>query len=216
MADDAKIIEFNGQRYSFPADATDAEISGVLGGIPEQNASQMPKAPTWKALAMQAASKVPAAAGDALMNVATSPTFAKNAGRAANAAVTAGELVHGLATGNMNQVLASPIAGWSAGKGGYWLGRGAQAIAAPVAKVATAVVPYAQAASTLSGAQGVNDLAQMAEPNRSDIGTLGVGSSNTVAAQQASVMRAQIQALVNQGMPINEALQRVSAAWRNK
>lgn len=59
-------------------------------------------------------------------------------------------------------------------------GRGAAALAQRGAGSAVPLLerlaPYAQTLSTASGAQSLLDLAQMAEPNRRDIGVLGVGS----------------------------------------
>lgn len=63
------------------------------------------------------------------------------------------------------------------GKAGWFTGKLMQKIASPVARVASAAAPYAQTLSTLSGASGVGDLAQMEEPDRKDIGFLGIGTS---------------------------------------
>jgi hypothetical protein len=99
----------------------------------------------------------------------------KIASRAANNLTQVAAIVRGAATMNPVDVLAAPREGWIAGKGAYWLTRGlAQPAARGVATVLDAVAPYAQTLSTLSGAQGLLDLAQTAEPNRQDIGTLGV------------------------------------------
>lgn len=66
---------------------------------------------------------------------------------------------------------------WVGGKAGWFTGRLMQKMATPLAKAAEVAAPYAQAVSTLSGAAGIGDLAQMAEPNRHDIGFLGIGQS---------------------------------------
>jgi len=61
---------------------------------------------------------------------------------------------------------------------GSAVGRGAADVvqrgAGSVAGLLERLAPYAQALSTASGAQGVLDLAQMAEPTRRDIGVMGV------------------------------------------
>jgi hypothetical protein len=62
---------------------------------------------------------------------------------------------------------------WSGGKTGWFTGKLAQSAAGPVAKALDVLAPYAQAISTVSGAQGVLDLAQMADKTRTDIGSLG-------------------------------------------
>lgn len=76
---------------------------------------------------------------------------------------------------------------WLGGKAGYFTGKMAQDAAMPIAKGLGTV---AQAASTLSGAQGVNDLAQMVEPGRRDIGFLGVGPSVDVPGAHPPVLNA--------------------------
>jgi len=43
------VVEFKGDEYEFPADATDAQISRFLKAIPSQNAKDVPKAETWTA-----------------------------------------------------------------------------------------------------------------------------------------------------------------------
>lgn len=114
----------------------------------------------------------------------------------AEQAATSPGLPRGMATaGRVLGALAPPIVGgyeagpvgaltglmgaangsWAGGKTGYFSGRLLQNIAGPIANALTAVEPFAQALSTLSGAQGVDDLAQMADPKRTDIGVLGVG-----------------------------------------
>lgn len=71
---------------------------------------------------------------------------------------------------------------WAGGKTGWFTGKMLQRLAHPVASGLEAVAPYAQALGTLSGAQGVGDLAQMAEPNRRDIGVMGIGATQPRAA----------------------------------
>lgn len=63
---------------------------------------------------------------------------------------------------------------WAGGKTGWFTGKMLQNMAMPVAKGLSKLAPYAQTLGTLSGAQGVGDLAQMAEPTRKDIGFLGM------------------------------------------
>lgn len=138
----------------------------------------------------------------------------------------AGRLIGGVAPtlveaaqGNgMGALTAAALSGktaWAGSKAGWFTAKLAQQLGIPVAKLADAIAPYAAGLSTLSGAQGVGDLAQMADPKREDIGILGVGKSNTTANSRASVMIAQINALVSQGVPMNEASRRVSEAWKS-
>lgn len=184
-----RIVELDGVRHIFPADATDAEIESALG---DHNLTQSDSGAIGAA-ALGAG--IPAAA-HGLSAFAQSPAVPRITGRLANAATTIGALGHGIYTGNMTEALAAPIAGWQAGKGGYFLGKAAQSVASPVAKGLATISPYAQAASTLGGAQGIGDLAQMAEPNRRDIGTFGIGPSVDVPGAEPPVINALIEKLM--------------------
>jgi len=42
-----RLVKFEGQVHSFPADFTDAEISAALKAIPKSNSAAVPKAKTW-------------------------------------------------------------------------------------------------------------------------------------------------------------------------
>jgi hypothetical protein len=135
---------------------------------------------------------VPAMA-KAAAEVATNPNVPRMAGTVARTATTLGALGHGAYTGNLSEIVAAPLAGWQAGKGGYFLGKGLQAVARPVAAVLDAVAPFAQSLATIGGAQSFLDLAQMANPKRTDIGTLGV----SVGAPRSEADKAAHPALVN-------------------
>jgi hypothetical protein len=163
----------DGITRSFPDDATDAEIASALGS---SNTLPMTKAApsggdapsNLSSLGLMAAGVAARPAADAVANFATSPDAWKTA-------KDLGSLV-GLATGGYEGGLPGAAAGyWLGGKTGYRLANAGQKIAAPIASAMDKLAPYAQAASTLGGAQGVLDLAQMQEPNRKDIGFLGVG-----------------------------------------
>lgn len=64
---------------------------------------------------------------------------------------------------------------WAGGKTGWFTGKLLQNVSAHVANLANEVAPYLEKLNPAIGAQGVLDLAQMAEPDRADIGVLGVG-----------------------------------------
>lgn len=64
---------------------------------------------------------------------------------------------------------------WSGGKTGWFTGKLAQRVALPIAKALESAAPYLRTLTTVSGVQGVNDLAQMVDPKRTDIGFLGIG-----------------------------------------
>lgn len=133
-------------------------------------ASQAPPPPSPKAaLALEVASKAIPAARTALLEVATNPNVPK-----------VGSVI-GQVVGGVQGAIRSPLdaagGAWAGGKAGWFTGKLAQKLATPLAAAAEKVAPYAQTLSTLAGAQGVNDLAQMAEPNRKDIGFLGLAGS---------------------------------------
>lgn len=188
---DTKVVMFEGKKAIFPADATDAEISSALGAIPASNAGQVPTAKTWTAepgtksgLAMAAAGQGIPAAADAALGFATSPTAAKTAGAIGRVVGGVAPTVSALAAGQpMAALAAAAMSGktsWAGGKAGYYTGKAAQQASGPVAGALQQAAPYSQALSTLGGAQGVLDLAQMSEPDRRDIGMLGVGPSAKV------------------------------------
>jgi hypothetical protein len=79
-------------------------------------------------------------------------------------------------------------AAYAGGRTGYFTGKLLQNMAEPVAKGLRAAVPYAEAAGRLAGPQSLLDLAQMAEPNRRDIGFLGLGSSVDVPGAEPPVL----------------------------
>ncbi len=121
--------------------------------------------------------------------------------------------VEGGPVGALAGVAAASEGAWAGGKTGWFTAKLAQELGVPIAKVADVVNRYAPALSTLSGAQGALDLAQMAEPKRRDIGVLGVGPTDTTASDRAAVMRSQIHGLMAQGLSAGEATRKVYDAW---
>lgn len=145
-----------------------SETAGASGDAAPQTApgSNM-------ALGAAAAGRGIPAAATGVMELATNPAvpqMAATAGRVAGA-------IAPIAKFGPVGVVGAAKGAWAGGKAGYFTGKLAQAAAGPVAGALEKIAPYAQTLSTLSGAQGVGDLAQMAEPERRDIGTLGVGPS---------------------------------------
>ncbi len=132
-------------------------------------------------LGMAAAARAVPATARAAMEVATNPAIPRVAAQVGRVAGGVGPVVGGAAAGGAVGALAgvgaSSRGAWAGGKAGWLTGKMAQGLATPVAGALEKVAPYAQALSTLSGAQGALDLAQMAEPDRRDIGFLGVGPS---------------------------------------
>ena len=123
--------------------------------------------------------------------IATSPTLPKSAatvGRitGAIAPMAAGAYEYGL-PGFFSGAVGAAKGSWAGGKTGYFTGKLLQNATMPIAKGLSAAAPYA---TVLSGAQGVGDLAQMAEPDRKDIGVLGVGRSVDVPGAHPPVLNA--------------------------
>jgi hypothetical protein len=104
------------------------------------------------------------------MEVATHPNAAKT-----GAAI--GQVLGGVEGALKGGPLGAAGGVWTGGKAGWFTGKLAQRMAAPVANALEKVAPYAQTLSTLGGAASVGDLAQIAEPTRRDIGFLGIGPS---------------------------------------
>lgn len=206
---DPRVVNFEGKTQVFPADATDAEISSALNAIPSANSAAVPSAKTWSistpAIDMAATKAAVPLVQTAVDQLATNPGIVaagKIAGRV-------GGLVKSIATKNPFTMLGSMEVGSKAGGDAAAVAQAAALKASPaIAKAA----PYAQVLGTLSGAQGGLDLAQMAEPNRQDIGVLGMGTQGS-ASDQAAVMKSQIANLVKSGTPVGEATRTVYNMW---
>ncbi len=171
----------------FPSDATDEEISAALGAtlgpasapssVATPQAAPSSQSDIGGPLMVGAAKSVPSAAG-AAMEFATNPNVPKMA-------ASVGRVIGGIAPAIAGGVEGGPVGAlagaaaaskgaWAGGKTGWFSGKLLQEMSAPVAKALTAIEPYLQTVSKLGGAQSALDVAQMAEPNRKDIGTLGV------------------------------------------
>lgn len=214
MAD--KLVTFEGKTHAFPNDFTDADISAALGAIPAANASASPKAKTWTpspsgALALATTGKAVAPTAQALAEFGTNPGVAKTA-------ATAGRVVGGLTSlpAGLSGFGSVQKGAYAGGKAGYFTGKMAQDMARPVSTALEKLAPYAQALSTASGAQGALDLAQMAEPDRKDIGFLGVGSGDPGDPNHPALLNLiatkigeAVKSLVSKGMSEKEAVRTV-------
>lgn len=172
---------------------TEAAILASLGQSDAPKAGSAPpteKAPQGSnaALGMAAAAKAVPAAATGAMELATNPAVPKAAaaiGRTAGAIIpTAGELLAGNPAAAIAAAAAAGKTSWAGGGAGWGLGKLAQKAAAPLgagnlgpAAALEKVAPYARTLATMSGIQGGLDLAQIAEPERKDIGTLGLGGT---------------------------------------
>lgn len=221
-----RIVYVEGKPATFPADATDAEISAALGAIPASNAAHAPAAKTWTpAMTVTAAGKGAPLVATAAEQVFTNPALpqvASKIGRVAGGVVPS--IVAASEGSPMATIAALAAAGktsWAGGKMGYFTGKAAQAAAEPVAKTLRAVAPYAQALSTIGGAQGALDLAKMVpgEEGRKDIGVLGMatvdaGDPNHPALLNllAGKVSDAVKYLVSMGIPQGEATRAVMNA----
>lgn len=180
------ILGEDGTRHVFPAGFDPARAAAIVRGQPTQEAVSQtePTVPpsTNTALEMQAARRVLPIATDAIQGFATSPTVARTGatiGRIAGSVAppVVGALKYG-PVGGLLGLREMAAGGWAGGKTGWFTGKLLQRAAMPIANTLEKAAPYAQTLGTLSGAQGVLDLAQMAEPNRTDVGFLGASTSD--------------------------------------
>lgn len=203
---------------AFPDSMTEAQVNAAATRLYQQAnpGKKQPPSSSWTTPTVSLAEPAASLASTTTAQLATNPNVPK-------AAAAAGRVIGGLAPivgggaeygagGALMGVGAAAKGAWAGGKTGWFTGKLAQNIAAPIAEIMEKAVPYAQAVSTLAGAQGVGDLAQMADPKREDIGTLGVGRSGR-ASTQAAMMGAQIKALTTHGLSPSDAARTVSNAW---
>lgn len=205
----------DGKTYEVPAQASSKQISAYVKAIPAENASSAPNAPTWRyldapivqpqeagsdtgaLLPAMAAKGLPMAAR-AAAELATNPKMPKTV-------ATIGRVMGGMApvagavySGNPIAMAASPAAvpgaAWAGGRTGWFGGKMIQSAAGPVASALEKAGPATQQIlGKASIVQGGLDLAQMAEPNRQDIGFLGVG----MPAPRSETEKAEHPALIN-------------------
>lgn len=122
-------------------------------------------------------------AGAGLSALANSPAVPPGMGALARAGSVGAGIYDAIKSGDPLRAAYGAAAAWPAGRGGFWLGKNLQAVAKPIASGLQKIAP-------LGAAQGVNDLAQMAEPNRKDIGFLGIGPSQPSDPNHPAVINA--------------------------
>lgn len=120
---------------------------------------------------------------------------------ASNPAVKrAGSVIGQVAGGYAGMKTGNPlnVAGgiWGGGRAGWHTGSLLQRLASPVANTISRLEPYVSPAlGAVSGAQGVGDLAQMADPQRKDIGFLGVGATGKSDPEHPALLNLILQKL---------------------
>lgn len=211
-----KVIDIPGVGpTAFPDSMSDAEVNAAATRV-YQGANPSKKQPpvsNWVGAATAAAGAAMPAAANLAAEIGTNPAVPKMVGAATRTATTLGMLGQGIASGNLGEVVGAAPAGWQAGKGGYFLGKGIQAVARPVSTALEAAAPFTKTAGIV---QGALDLAQMAEPNRKDIGTLGVTIGDKKDPQHPALVNLLlskasegVSKLVDKGLSAEDAL----AAW---
>lgn len=165
-------------------------------------------------LALGGASKMAPAATRAVEAIATSPTLAKTAGKVGNFVGGVGPAVAEILSGNPTGALAAAAAAgktsWAGGKSAYFTAKFGQRLALPFASALAKLEPYAKGIlGTAGGVQSGLDLAQLAEPNRKDIGIAGGGASLT-PEEETAINVAAIHQMVERGQPPAQAAAAIS------
>lgn len=184
----------DGRAFDVATDGGPPSEQDVLGSLETPAETPAPDAPASDAggLGLAGLKRLLPIAEQGVSEIATNPNLPRAAQKVG---ATVGGLA-GLKSLNPLTMIGGMMAG---GKAGRVVGGMVQGAAMPVAKAATALAPYAQTLGTLSGAQGVGDLAQMAEPQRKDIGFLGMGKTQHVAGEQPALLNLLLSKLMKIG-----------------
>lgn len=165
---------------------------------PDQTPSTVQHGPrrpgTNSALALAGVGPGTRVAAQEAMRFGTSPTVPKTAAMMGRMIGGAAPVIGGASVGGLGGA-ALGLAGarqgaWAGGGSGWFLGKVAQGVARPLAGALEAAAPVAQMVGRLAGPQGLGDLAQMAEPERQDIGFLGMGKSVDVPGAHPPLLNA--------------------------
>lgn len=158
------IVDDSGTEHVFPPGFDPVRAGAIV------RAQTTPHQDTHGGLPLAATSAAIPAVANGLMELATNPGVAK-------AGSLVGQLVGGVEGAMHGGPMGAAGGVWTGGKAGWFTSKLMQRLASPAASVAEKVAPYAPTLMSIGGAQGALDLAQMAEPNRRDIGFLGIGPS---------------------------------------
>lgn len=189
---------------------------GFVPDKPSAPEGFVPDDPTTKgvtvgpALTMTAAAEGGRLATKGALELATNPSVPKAVATAGRVFGGAAPVVGGIASGNpvaaVNGVLGASQGAWAGGKTGWFTGKLLQNMSVPVAKALSVVEPYLQTLNTLGAAQGVTELAQIAEPNRKDTSIASTSDSgdeahpallNLLAMKGADAVKSLVAAGVN-------------------
>jgi hypothetical protein len=165
-------------------------------------------------LKLAAAEKLlPVAKGMAL-ELAQNPQVPYAAAKVGRVAGGLAPVVGGAAAGGLPGALMGTAAAakgsWAGGHTGWFTGKLLQNVSGSAADALTAVEPVLQKVANIIGPQALLDLMQTAEPNRHDIGFLGMGTSQPDATlKQPAAQLAAVEMLVKQGKSPSEAIKSV-------
>lgn len=175
--DDQEVVirDDSGTEHLFPAGFDPQRAIAIVRGQSSQQASTAPSGSMGLAglKALQPIAE----------SVATSPTLPRTA-------ASVGRIIGGVApaiggayeagpVGALAGLAAAAKGAWAGGKTGWFTGKLLQNMAAPIASGLDTIAPALGKASSAAGVVGIGDLAQMADPDRKDIGFLGIGGSAT-------------------------------------
>lgn len=184
------IVGDDGTEHVFPAGFDPMKAAAIVrGDQTAPRASESPEMPSSNAaLSLASGAKATPMAANLAERFFTSPTLPKTSALMGRIIGAAAPIAGGASIGGIGGAVvgASEAArgSWVGGRTGYFTGKLLQNMSEPVAKGLRAAVPVAEAAGKAAGPQGLLDLAQMAEPNRRDIGTLGIGPSVHVPGEE--------------------------------
>lgn len=185
----------------FPSSMSSADMNAAAKRLYDQ-ANPPAKPSTNIGLALTAASQVIPAAANIATRIATSPTLPQTTatiGRIIGgiSPIVGGAVTGGTASGPLAAMGGAGLGVAGAAKGsymggrtGYFTGKLLQRAAPPIANVLEKAVPAAQMFGRMVSPQNMLDLAQVAEPNRRDIGFLGMGHSVDVPGAEPPVLNA--------------------------
>jgi hypothetical protein len=190
------IVDDTGTEHEFPAGFDPVRAAGIVRAASEgPPKSSGPKA----GLALAATSHGLPGAATAAEEFVTNPNVPRVAAKIGRVVGGVAPVIGGGAAGGIPGaamgVAAASKGAWAGGKTGWFSGKLAQDVATPMARGLARMAPYAKALGTASGVQSGLDLAQMAEPSRRDIGTMGVGASIPHDAEHPALINKGVTAL---------------------
>ncbi len=181
MADTGEVVIIgkDGAEHVFPEGFDPKKAAAIVAGTGEAPKAAVERQSSMGAIPIAAAGALMPVAANVATHVATSPSapyigaqIGRVIGGTGPVLSSAAKAWNGDLVGAAHDLVYTAPGVWGGGKAGWFTGKLAQRMAAPIASALEKAGP---SLSVVGGAAGVGDLAQMAEPNRRDIGFLGVG-----------------------------------------